>query len=97
MNHLEQFKVAFIGATTRQVVESGVIKKYYRNAFKLNGKIYSVANGEDLSGKAGYVQFVKAGEDNANGGKVAKDAFSLLFACSAGTNASAQEAIAGLE
>ena len=89
MNHLEQFKVAFIGATTRQVVENNVMKKYYRNAFKLNGKIYSVANGEDLS--------VKAGEDNANGGKVAKDAFSLLFACSAGTNASAQEALTGLE
>jgi len=97
MNHLEQFKVAFIGATTRQVVESGLMKKYYRNAFKLNGKIYSVANGEDLSGKAGYVQFVKAGEDNANGGKVAKDAFSLLYATTATAAASAKEAFAGLE
>lgn len=82
---------------SRQVVEGNVVKKYYRNAFKLNGKIYSVQNAEDLKGQAGYVQFVKAGEDNANGGKVVKDAFSLLGATDATSANKSKEALAGLE
>ena len=96
MNHLEQFKVAFVGARSRQVVDNGVAKKYYRNAFNLNGKTYSVSDAEDLSGKAGVVQFVKAGEDNSSGGKVVQDAFSLLYATSLGSVASAKAILAEL-
>jgi len=97
MNHLEQFKVAFVGAISRQKVESGVALKYYRNGFKLNGKFYTVQSPDDLSGKAGIVQFVKGGEDNPNGGKVARDAFSLVSIVTKVSVAAANEALAGLE
>jgi hypothetical protein len=88
MNHLEQIKVKFVGAKSRTNPESK--NKYYRNVFLHDGKYYSVMDGDDLSGKAGVVQFVKKGEDNMNGGKVAQDAFSLVFASSAGTASAAK-------
>lgn len=86
MQHLEQIKVKFVGAKSR----TNENKKYYRNVFLHDGKYYSVMDGDDLSGKAGVVQFVKKGEDNMSGGKVAQDAFSLVFASSAGTASAAK-------
>ena len=93
MKHLEEFKVAFKGQISRQVVENGVMKKYYRNAFEIGGKTYHVSNAEDISGKAGVVAFVKQGEEKPGGGKVVNDAFTLLYCCDATTAVSALSAL----
>ena len=88
MNHLEQIKVMFVGQKSR--THDG--KQYYRNVFLHEGKYHSVKDANDLSGKAGVVQFVKKGEDNGSGGKVVADSWSLLFASTAGTMATAKAA-----
>mgnify|MGYP000848261813 FL=1 len=90
MKHLEQIKEKFVGSKSRTNPDTN--NKYYRNVFEHDGKYHSVMDAEDLSGKAGVVQFVKKGEDNMNGGKVAQDAFSLVFASSAGTAVAAKAA-----
>ena len=93
MNHLEQFKVKFLGNKSRQVVDNGVVRNYNRGVFAINGKYYSVNTADkDISGKAGIVMFVKAGETSPTGAKVAQDAFSLVLATSAGTASAAQAA-----
>jgi len=78
MNHLEKFSVSISGSLSRQKVQDGVAVKYYRNNFTVDGKIYSVANPEDLQGLDCVVQFVKKGESIPGGGTVAQDAFSLV-------------------
>ena len=88
MKHLEQIKVKFVGSKSRLNPDTG--KVYYRNVFEHDGKFYSVADASDLQGQAGVVQFVKKGEDNANGGKVAQDAFSLLYSSKVGTATNAK-------
>lgn len=93
MKHLEQFKVAFKGQVSRQVVENNLIKKYYRNAFEIGGATYHVTNADDISGKAGVVMFCKAGEDKPGGGKVVADCFTLLYACDATTAINAKNAL----
>ncbi len=55
MNHNEQFKVAFIGASYRNTL----FVKCFRNTFRINGKVYFIDHKEDLSGKSGYVQYMK--------------------------------------
>ena len=96
MKHLEQFKVAFKGQVARQVVENGVTRKYYRIAFEIGGKVYHVSNADDISGKAGVVQFIKAGEEKPGGGKVVADCFSLLYCADATTATNAANALAAI-
>ena len=93
MRHAEQFKVAFWGAVSRQVVENSVVKKYYRIAFTLNGNTYHISSVDDISGKAGVVMFVKGGETGPNGAKIVKDAFTLLGAADATTATNAKNAL----
>ncbi len=88
MKHLEQIKVKFVGSKSRLNPDTG--KVYYRNVFEHGGKFYSVRDASDLQGQAGVVQFVKKGEDNASGGTVAQDAFSLLYSSKVGTATSAK-------
>jgi hypothetical protein len=79
MNHLQQFPVKFESSITRQIVKDGVIVKYFRNNFTVDGKVYSVSSPEDLQGLKGTVAFVKAGELGPDGKTpVVQNAFSLL-------------------
>ena len=79
MDHLEKFTVTFDGSLSRQKVQDGVTVKYFRNSFKIDGKLYSVASPDDLDGLDGAVQFVKKGETHPSGtGTVAQNAFSLV-------------------
>jgi hypothetical protein len=95
MQHLEQIKVAFWGAVSRQVIENNVIKKYYRIAFThpVDKKTYHITSVDDISGKAGVVMFVKGGETGPNGNKIVKDAFTLLGAADATTAVNAKNAL----
>ena len=88
MKHLEQIKVKFI--KNKNKLNPNTKKVYYRNVFEHDGKFHSVRDASDLQGQAGVVQFVKKGEDNASGGKVAQDAFSLLYSSKVGTATSAK-------
>lgn len=96
MNHLEQIKVAFRGKVARQVVDNGVIKKYYRISFEHGGKVYHVSSVDDISGKCGTVMFIKKGELNTNGEKVQQDCFSLVEVTDANTINAAKTNLAEL-
>lgn len=78
MNHLDQVKVEFTGSISRQVLENGAVKKYFRNNFVVEGKVHSISSPDDLGGLEGVVMFVKAGQEKPGGGTVAQDAFTLV-------------------
>jgi len=79
MIHLEQFDVKFVSSITRQIPKDGVIMKYFRNNFSVNGKVYSVSSPDDLQGLKGTVAFVKGGELGPDGKTpVIQDAFTLM-------------------
>jgi hypothetical protein len=79
MTHLEQFPVNFESSITRQIVKDGVVVKYFRNNFTINGKVYSIKSPEDLQGLPGTVAFVKGGELGPDGKTpIEQDAFALL-------------------
>lgn len=78
MEHQKQLTVEFTGSISRQVTENGVVKKYFRNNFVVEGKVYSISSPDNLGGLAGVVMFVKAGSEKPGGGTVTQDAFTLV-------------------
>ena len=79
MTHLEQFNVQFESSLPRQRIQDGVIVTYYRNSFRINGKLYSVQSPKDQQGLKATVAFVKGGEMGPDGKTpVNQDAFTLL-------------------
>lgn len=91
MKHLETFKVAFIGSVARKY--DGEV--YYQNAFEINGQFCSAKSAIDYAGKAGVVQFLKAGEV-AYGKTITSDCFTLKTVLSAEIIRSAKATLAEL-
>lgn len=104
--HGEEAKVAFTGYVARtlntdpatgQPIPGG--RRYYRMNFtdpNDKTKTASVRSDENLSGKAGIVMFVKAGEKTPQGTVVAQDAWTLKSICNASDIATAKAALTAL-
>ena len=82
MNHLEEKVVKFTSAVERQVIEDGVVKKYWRSNFVVDGVVGSVTSPSKLTAQIGRVRFVKKGELGPTGVAVVQDAWSLVGALS---------------
>jgi hypothetical protein len=91
MKHGEEKVVTFTSAISRSVVENGVVRKYYRNNFVIDGQSGSVRSDDKLTSQVGRVRWVEAGQEKPGGGKVEQSCFSLI---GAGTLAELREAAA---
>lgn len=88
MDHLQEFKVGFIGSVARSFEGN----KYYQNAFTIDGKSYQAKSAEDYTGRCGIVQFLKKGEALNGGSPIVNDCFTIKMVTTASAIAAAKAA-----